>query len=166
MPGSAQALRARWQTLAPRERSLVLAAAALLGLALAWWLLLAPALATARQSAARHAELDARLQRMQELQAEAERLKAAPRAQGGGDPQTALRASVTQHLGESARITVVGDRATITLKAAPAEALAQWLAQARAAARAAPVQAQLTRSPSAPASAAWDGTVVLALPTE
>lgn len=38
------ALRAHWARMAPREQSLVLAAAAVLGLALLWWVLLAPAL--------------------------------------------------------------------------------------------------------------------------
>ena len=39
----AAALRTHWASLAPREQTLVLAAATVLGLALLWWLLLAPA---------------------------------------------------------------------------------------------------------------------------
>ena len=42
---STAALRARWQALAPREQTLVLAAAGVVGLALLWWVALAPALA-------------------------------------------------------------------------------------------------------------------------
>ena len=48
-------LSARWQRLAAREQTLVLLAAAVIGLALLWWLLLAPALQTWKTSAARHA---------------------------------------------------------------------------------------------------------------
>ena len=74
---------------------------------------------------------------------------------------------------------VLGDRVTVTLKAAPADATAEWLALARTNARAVTVEARLTRSnaaaPSnagpatlgnaaAPATPRWDGTVVLALP--
>jgi len=179
---SPTALRARWQALAPREQTLVLAAIGIVGLALLWWVALAPALATLRTAGPRHAELDAQLQRMQSLQAEAQQLQAAPRA-ARGDAAAALRAALVQRLGNTAQIHFVGDRATVTLKGAPADALAQWLAQARGNARAAPIEARLTRSANAPAAptragnaqppalgspaaaiARWDGTLVLALP--
>lgn len=176
---SSPALRARWQALAPREQTLVLAAAGVVGLALLWWVALAPALATLRTAGPRHAELDAQLQRMQSLRAEAQQLQSAPRA-ARGDAAAALRAALAQRLGNTAQLNMAGDRATVTLKGAPADALAQWLAQARSNARAAPIEARLTRSPAAaaprggnapvtlgsPAVAMprWDGTLVLALP--
>ena len=67
------ALKARWALLAPREKLLVAAAAALVAVALLWWVAVAPALGTLRAAPARHAALDAQLQRMQSLQAEAQR---------------------------------------------------------------------------------------------
>lgn len=146
-----EALRARWKALAPREQSLVLAAAALVALALLWWVLLAPAVRTLREAPQRHAELDAQLQRMQALQAEALQLQAAPAAPPG-DPSQALRTALTQRLGPQAQIAVLGDRATVTLKAAPADGLAEWLAQARSNARTVPVEARLARSTAAPAA--------------
>lgn len=170
------ALKARWQALAPREQNFVLAAGAVVALALLWWVLLSPALATLRSAPARHAALDAQLQRMQALQAEAQQLQAAPRAMSG-DTVGALRTAMAQRLGNAAQLNVAGDRATVTLKGAPADALAQWLAQARSNARATPVEARLARSTAAPpaqgpatlgnapsALPRWDGTVVLALP--
>lgn len=178
-PTPESALQARWHALAPREQNLVLAAAALVGLALLWWVAVAPALATLRAAPARHTALDAQLQRMHSLQAEAQQLQAAP-ATSPGDAVGALRAALTQRLGTTAQLNVVGDRATITLKGASADALAQWLAQARSNARATPVEARLTRSATAAAPAGqtpvtlgrpvvamprWDGTLVLALPT-
>lgn len=173
-PTASPALRARWQALAPREQNLVLVAGSVVAFALLWWLALSPALATLRTAPARHAELDRQLQHMQALQAEAQQLQAAaPRGIAGGDPAAALRASVTQGLGASAQFNLVGDRATVTLKAAPADALAAWLAQARSNARATPVEARLVRSTSAAGTAAqsgtapmprWDGSLVLALP--
>ena len=118
---------------------------------------------------------------MQSLQAEAQQLQATP-ATSPGDAVGALRTALTQRLGSTAQLNVAGDRATVTLKGASADALAQWLAQARSNARATPLEARLTRS-AAPAAAAaptgnapvtlgstpvamprWDGTVVLALP--
>lgn len=175
------ALQDRWKALAPREQNLVLAASALVALALLWWVAVAPALSTLRAAPARHAALDAQLQRMQSLQAEAQQLQAAP-ASSPGDAVGALRTALTQRLGNTAQLNVAGDRATVTLKGASADALAQWLTQARSNARATPLEARLTRS-AAPAAAApagnapitlgsapvamprWDGTVVLALPT-
>ena len=176
-PSMNLSLPARWKALAPREQNLVLAAGSVVALALLWWLALAPALNTLRTAPARHAALDAQLQRMQSLQAEALQLQAAPRS-APGDAVASLRSSLTQRLGATAQLSLVGDRATITLKGAPADALAQWLAQARSNALAVPVEARLTRSAAAatptptttlgnaPAAAAprWDGSLVLALP--
>ena len=164
---SSTALSAHWQTLAPREQHLVRAAAALVALALLWWLALAPALHTLSSAPARHAALDAQLQHMHALQTEAEVLKNAPRA----DPDNALRAlqtSVTERLGPSARLALSGDRATLTVKNLSADTLALWLVQARSNSKAVPQEAHWTRS-NAPADAAhpsahWDGTLVLALP--
>ena len=165
-------LRAHWQTLAPREQNLVRGAAALVVLALLWWLALAPALQTLRTAPARHATLDAQLQHMHALQAEAQQLQGAPRA----NPDNALRAlqtSVTENLGAGARLNVAGDRATLALKGVPAQTLAPWLAQARSNAKSVPQEAHLVRSntnsngaalSSDGAPARWDGTLVLALP--
>lgn len=170
------ALQERWRTLAPREQNLVLAAGAVVGLALLWWVAIAPALATLRAAPARHAALDSQLQQMQRLQAEAQQLQSAPKT-GPGDAVGALRTALTQQLGKTAQLNVVGDRATVTLKGAPADALAQWLAQARSNARTTPQEARLTRSsalaaaptPAVLGSAAtptprWDGNLVMALP--
>jgi len=179
MTNPSPTLQDRWKTLAPREQSLVLAAGALVALALLWWVAIAPALATLRAAPARHAALDAQLQRMQSLQAEAQQLQATPPS-SPGDAVGALRTALTQRLGNTAQLHVAGDRATVTLKGASADALAQWLAQARSNARATPLEARLTRSAAAAASAGttpvtlgspvvamprWDGTLVLALPT-
>lgn len=181
MTRNTTALRDRWQALAPREQTLVLAAGGLIALALVWWVAVAPALSTLRTAPARHAALDTQLQHMQGLQAEAQQLQSAPRT-STGDAVGALRTALSQRLGNTAQLNVVGDRATVTLKGAPADALGQWLAQARSNARATPVEARLARSApaapppgtaapavlGAPASAMprWDGTLVLALPAQ
>ena len=184
-------LRLHWQALAPREQTLVRGAAVLVAAALLWWLALAPALQTLRTAPARHAVLDAQLQRMLALQDEAERLKGVPRA----DPDNAARAlqsAATERLGSAARTNVLGDRATVTLTGAPAGALAPWLAQVRSNAKAVPQEVHLVRATAPPVSAPaavpvaapaagsavaapmaaatapgdvrWDGTLVLALP--
>ncbi|MES2608654.1 MAG: type II secretion system protein GspM [Pseudomonadota bacterium] len=147
-------LKAQWQAMAPREQNFVLGAAALVGLALVWWVGISPALQTLRTAPKRHAELDTQLQRMRSLQAEAQQLQATPRS-STGDATGALRNGLTQRMGTAAQLNVAGDRATVTLKAAPADALAQWLALARSNARAVPIEARLTRTiaPATPAAA-------------
>ncbi|WP_024539052.1 type II secretion system protein GspM [Comamonas badia] len=157
------ALAARWARLAPRERTLVHAAAVLVALALLWWLLLAPPLKALRASPARHAQTNAQWQQMQQLQAQAEQLQGAPR-HPGADAPALLRSSVEAAFGASAKTTIAGARATVTLTDAPASAVAAWLAQVRASSQAAPVQAQLSRVGTA-LPVRWSGSIVLALPT-
>ena len=163
-------LQARWDALAGRERLLVLLAAAVVLLAALWWLALAPALATLRAADAQHRLLDAQLQQIRTLQAQATALQAQPKL-GGDDAQRTLDALLKQKLGASAQMSVIGDRASVTLKGASADALAQWLTQARINARAVPTEVRLVRGAAAGAgavaggsNAVWDGTLVLNLP--
>ena len=156
----AQRGSAFWRARTANERRGMIAASILLGLALLWSVALGPALGTLRSAESQHRELDSRLQTMRALAAEAARLQALPRV-SADDGRRALQASVTQHLGSTTQLTVAGERATITLKNVPGEALAQWLVQARNNARAIPVDARLSLNP---ARTAWDGSVVLAMP--
>ena len=163
----AAALRQHWASLAPREQTLVLAAATVLGLALLWSLLLAPALAQLRASPARHAALDAQLQQMQALQAQALHLKDIPRPTGN-ETLPVLWRSLGQQLSAGTQMSTTGDRAAITLKNVPPEALAQWLAQVRSTTRAVPTEARLMRNTASTGGASppapWNGTLTLALP--
>jgi general secretion pathway protein M len=67
---------------------------------------------------------------------------------------------VNQRLGTNGRNTVAADSATVKQSGASPDALAQWLQQSRASARALPGEAHLTRGPNG----MWDGTLVVALP--
>jgi general secretion pathway protein M len=161
-PAWQQALRARWNLLAPRERTAVALAAGTVLLALLWWVLLGPAWATLRQADAQHRQLDAQLQTMRSLQADAMALQNQPRV-ARDDALRALDNAVRQRLGATGQLSVTGDRATLTLKGADPDALARWLTQARVNARALPQEARLTRSAGTPVR--WDGTLVLSLPS-
>jgi general secretion pathway protein M len=152
-------LRARWEGLAPREKILTASAAVLVALALIWLVLLGPALATLRSAEAQRRALDEQLRQMQLLQAQAQALQAQPK-QNHDDATRLLELSVRQRLGTTARILIAGDRATVTLTGTSPDALAQWLAQARANARALPGEARIARN----AAGLWEGTLVLALP--
>ena len=148
----AAALQARWKALAPREQSLVMAAAGVVLLALLWWVALAPALATLRQADAQHAQLNAQLARMQALADQANRLNTQP-GLGRDDSLRALEQATTRLLGPTARLSVLGDQATVSLPATDPLALAQWLAEVRSNARLSPAEAKLTHA-AAPATAA------------
>ena len=156
-------MAARWNALADRERRLLTLAGLVVGVALLWWLALAPALAVLRAAPARHAALDTQLASMLGLQAQAKALQDQPKM-NFDEALRALDASVKDRLGAGAQLTVVGDRATVILKGVPPDALAQWLTQARVNARAVPAEAKLVRSPGGKPGAAWDGSVVLSLP--
>ncbi|MEY2952178.1 MAG: hypothetical protein RLZZ401_265 [Pseudomonadota bacterium] len=155
-------LHTRWQALVPRERAGVQLAALLVALALLWWLLLAPAWQTLRTADLQRRALDLQVQQMRALQAQAQALKSAPPLTGS-EAARALEAAVKQRLGASAQLNVVGERASVTLKGASPEALAQWLAQVRVNAHALPLESHLVRSGDA-GGTKWDGTVVLRLP--
>lgn len=151
----AQAL-AQWQSLGERERLVVGAVGVLLGLLLAWSLLLAPALRTLRTAPAELEKLELQLQQMQAQAQEAQTLRAAPSV-APEQAQAALKASV-EHLGSAARLNLAGDRAVVSLNGVAPELLQGWLGEVRAAARARPVEAQLTRGPKG-----YSGTLVLSL---
>lgn len=154
-----QALRARWATLAAREKLMVAAAAAVVAFGVVWMIAIGPALATLRTAQEQRLALDMQVQRMINLQAQAQTLQAQPKL-GRDEAMRQLEQSVRQRLGTTARVMISGDRVTITLAGAQADALAQWLAQARTTARTLPGEAHLTRN----AGGTWEGSVVLALP--
>ena len=156
---NAAALRERWNGLAPREKTMLTAAAALVALALLWWIAIAPALATLRSAEAQHRTLDAQLQHMLKLQAQAQAMQSQPK-QTHDEALRLLELSIRQHLGLSARYTIAGERVTINLAGTSSQALAQWLTQARVNAHALPGEARLTRS----VAGGWDGTLVVTLP--
>jgi general secretion pathway protein M len=178
----------RWASLAAREKAMVVGAGLVVGLALLWWVALAPALQTLRGANAQHAQADAQLQSMRLLAAEATALRG-QRVLGYEESLRNLENSVKQTFGAGATLSVSDARASLTLKGVSADALAQWLSQARINARVVPSEARLQRSnlgagaaasaaaPSSTASGStatatsaaptpvlWDGVLVLALP--
>lgn len=152
-------LKARWEGLRPREQAMVAAAAAVVAIALVWLVALGPALSTLRNAEAQRRALDTQLQHMRSLQSQAQALQSQPKL-SYDEALRLLEQSVSQRLGATARMVVVGERVNITLTGTAPDALAQWLTQARVNARAIPSEARLTRN----AAGLWEGTLVLTLP--
>jgi general secretion pathway protein M len=146
-------LQKRWAQ-NPREQRLVRGALALLVLALLWFVALRPAIGTLRSAQIQGPQLRAQLQDMLQLQAQAQILQAQPLAQTQ-DSKSLLEAALPT-LGSTASMSLTGDRATLTLEGSSADALAQWLTQARLNARARPLELHLTQS-----QGLWKGQIVL-----
>lgn len=156
-------VRARWSSLPGREKNLVRISFLLVVGLLLWQFSVAPSLRTLRTIDAQTKSLTAQLQQMQSLQTQAQSLQKQPAL----DIEESVRIlmSVTkQTLGASAQLSVAGERVTVTLKNASADALAEWLTQARLNARSVPLEARLVRASAPPGSANWSGVLVMGLP--
>jgi len=146
----------RWAALQDNERRALSGLAALLAPLVAWLLLVQPAWRTLRDTPAQLDTVDAQLRDMQAQAAEARELRALPPVPAAQAAQALQAAS--DHLGAHAKLNLNGDRAVLTLTGIGPDALQAWLGEARSAARARPVQAQLQRGPQG-----FTGTIVLAL---
>lgn len=151
-------LKSRWQAASRREQRSLMLALGVVALALLWWLALAPALAVWRSADTQRLALEAQLQQMLGLQAQARALQALPTL-NAPETRRALEEAL-KPLGAGAQMTQQMDRLNVTLKAVPAQALAQWLAACRQNAHLVPLEARLRRS----GAGVWDGSVVFALP--
>jgi len=147
---------AMWRGMAARERIALSLGVAVLGLFLVWTIFVAGALRTLREAPPELDRLEAQLQRMQALATEAKTLRGAPFVSPAQASEPLKIA--TNRLGGKASISFQGERATLTLKAVPPEALRDWLAEARGAARARAVDVQLTHMPQG-----YSGVVVVML---
>ncbi|MDD2924318.1 type II secretion system protein GspM [Rhodoferax sp.] len=153
-------LKARWQAASRREQRSLILALVVVALALLWWLALAPALAVWRSADSQRVALEAQLQQMLGLQAQARALQALPTL-NAPEARRALEEAL-KPLGTGAQMTQQMDRLNVTLKGVPAQALAQWLSACRQNAHLVPVETHLRRA--AAGAAVWDGSVVFALP--
>ncbi len=159
-------IRARFDRLQSRERYLVGFGTLLVAGAAIWWLLLAGPIAWLAQAPKLHARADAQLASMQSLAAQAKSIQAAPRV-SSFDALKALDVAAKERFGATAELRVVGDRATLTLKSASPQALADFLAVARTDARALPSEVKLQRNVpnqsvvGSPVSSTWDGSLAL-----
>lgn len=148
-------LRTWWRGVPLREQRLVWIGSSVLALGLLWMLALAPAVQTLRNAPRELDAVDAQMEAMQSMAAEATELRAAPPL----SRQQAIAAlqAATDRLGDAGKLSLQGDRAVLTLTKASTAALRDWLAEARSGARARPLEATLTRGPDG-----TSGTLVVA----
>jgi len=149
-------LRAWWTTLGARERRLLALAVTVLALYALFAMAVQPAWRTLRTAPAQLETLDAELQTMQRLAAEAAELRATPPV--NLEQSTAALKAASERLGDKARLSLQGERAVLTLNGAGSTQLRSWLAEVRSGARARPVEATLSRG-----SSGYSGTIVVTL---
>lgn len=151
------AWQARWSAMAPRERRLATAAAWLAGLTLVLMVGIRPAWKTLNQTPAQLREVEQQLDTMRRLADETQVLRQRPPVPPA-QAEAALK-SATDRLGASARLSVQGDRATVTFNGVQGDALATWLDEVRVGARVKPLEARLQQTEVG----RYAGTLVLAL---
>jgi general secretion pathway protein M len=154
--GLRQEAEAFWRSRAPRERQALGAGLVAVLVVLVWLFAVQPAARTVREAPARLDQLDRELQQMQTTALEVKALRAV--APVSSTQATAALKAATDRLGDRARLSMQGDRASLTLTAVDSEALYNWLVEARSAARARPTEASLSRTPTG-----YNGTIVVTL---
>lgn len=146
----ASRLQAAWAQRKPRERQLMSLAAAVLAVGVVWGVLLQPAARSLSAAPARSAAVDATLERMRLLAAEAQGLKAAA-ATAGAAPDAARTTTLLQEaarqLGAQARWQWDGSQGTLNFENVSATALQAYLAQVREGARVRVAQARWNATP-------------------
>jgi general secretion pathway protein M len=163
------ALATAWQQRAPRERRALTLGAAVLLVAAVWRLLVAPAWQVWHEAPARQATLEAQTRQMLQLQAQARQMPLPSRIERA-QALSLLNVSAQALLGPRTQLTPQGDELRVTLHAAPASGLTEWLAQAREKAQARPRLAQLQQqavpdqNTEVASGPTWNGTLVLQLP--
>lgn len=150
-------LRARWQTMAPRERRLVTVAAWLLGVTLVVMLGVRPAWKTLQEAPVQMREIDAVLDEMNRQAAEVKQLRQLPPVPPA-QAETLLR-SATERLGPGATLRMQTDRVLVTLSKVPGPELAEWLREIRSSARARAVEANVAQAEPG----AYSGSITLVL---
>ena len=145
-----------WQARAPRERQLIVAMAVAVAVLIVWLIAVQPALRTLRETPAELDQLDNQLQQMQLAALESTTLRAVSPV----PPQQAAEAlrAATERLGGKGKIALQGDRAVLTFSTVPFESLRNWIVEARSAARARPIEAQLLKG-----AAGYSGSITVVL---
>lgn len=152
-----QAVRRRWWALQPRERLGLLVASGLLASYLLWVGVLAPAWQTLRGADAQRQQLQAQLQHMHTLAADAGRLRAS-----GQPPAARWREELVQSLealGE-AQLSDAGDELRVQIQGCSPQELGRWLASLGPRWRLAVQQASLR----ADSQGLWQGQITLRAP--
>ena len=153
-----QTLHQYWLRASAREQVALRIAATLLVMALVWWVGLQPALKTLKNTRTQAPVVRAQYEQMLQLQAQAAAMRAQVQ-QPVSDPKAALQDSISA-LEKNARVSLAGERATVSFKQARPADLALWLEQVRLKAHSSVLEMHISQ-----AAGLWSGSVVVQLPS-
>jgi len=153
-----QTLKEYWLQASAREQVALRVAATLVLLALFWWVGLQPPLKALKNARTQAPVVRAQYEQMLQLQAQAAAMRAQVQ-QPVSVPKAALQDSITT-LENNARVTLAGERATISFKQARPADMALWLEQVRLKAHSSVLEMHLSQ-----AAGLWSGSVVVQLPS-
>ena len=143
-----------WRSRSMRERQALGAGLIALIVVLIWLTLVQPAWRTLREAPAQLDDIDRQLQQMRVTANEVAALRSV--APVSAPQAAAALKTATDRLGKNARLSLQGDRASITLTGVTSDDFEEWLSEIRSAARARPIEASLSR-----ASQGYSGTIVV-----
>jgi len=152
--------KSKWASLPDRDKALIRIASILVIGLLVWSVALAPALRTIRTFDAKHKAQELQLQRMLNLQTQAQSMQNLPLVSQAA-AVTAIEASIDQAFGNRAEVILSGNNATVNVRGVSPEDLAKWLTNIRTNARTIAIQARLTRT-----NAGWNGSFQMVLPAQ
>jgi len=145
-----------WRGRSLRERQALGAGFVALIAVLIWLTMVQPAWRTLREAPAQLDEIDRQLQQIRVTATEVTALRAVAPV----SPQQAAAAlkTATDRLGAAGRLSLQGDRASVTLTNVASDDLYDWLTEVRSAARSRQIEASLSR-----ARQGYSGTIVVTL---
>jgi general secretion pathway protein M len=152
-------LKATYDALSVREKTILGFAAFLVLFAFIWLVLISPALQILKTAPAQHLVLDQEIQAIQKMAVEAKSIQAEPKEMPANF-DLSLKSLSENMLPGKTNITTSGDRVTISINGVSGQNLSQWLEAIRTQLHSKPQDAQLKY-----VETQWQGTVVLALPS-
>ncbi len=152
-------LKAAYDALSVREKTIVGFAIFLVLFAFIWLVLISPALQTLKTAPAQHLVLDQEIQAIQKMALEAKSIQAEPQEMPANF-ELSLKSLSENILPGKTNISTSGDRVTIALNGVSGQSLSQWLEAIRTELHSKPQDAQLKY-----VEMQWQGTVVLAFPS-
>ena len=152
-------LKASYDALSVREKTIVTFAIFLVLFAFIWLVLISPALQTLKTAPAQHLVLDQEIQAIQKMAVEAKSIQAEPQEMPANF-DLSLKSLSENILPGKTNISTSGNRVTISLNGVSGQNLSKWLEAIRTELHSKPQDAQLKYLETE-----WQGTVVLVLPS-
>lgn len=147
-----------WRKLPARDKRLLSCALVILVTAIVWFACIAPPLKQLQRSPVIQRKLDSQIDRVKELQAKAQELKAKPKISSDSS-MTVLQAGLSK-FGDRITQTIVGDQVRVAFNHIQPKDMTSWIVDLRVKGGIVPTKADLKRD----ADGTWSGELILPNP--